>query len=949
MRPPRKVHALPSRCAALGLWGLLFGGGCAATQLPDEPVLKDHALAQRVFEMKSGLRVLVQEDHTSPQVVVTSTFAVGSKDDPVGKEGLAHFVEHLAFRSKPGGEQVWDHLKRTGGAFNAFTAADITEYYTITHKDQLPFLLQLEAWRLARTLEGVTEDVFKVEREVVRNELRQRGETTVGSKVFDETLKQMFPKGHPLGRTLAGTPESMLATQLEDAKAFVKQHYTPDNCTMVIAGDVNPDEVAKLLGMWPAEVLFGPDGPEGPAVKPRKRFNELPTAEPPPPVNTKLVKVKGPVLEPLLMIGWSLPGGLRGKDSKISFAAQALNVALGMGLERKFKDALQGVGAFGYPMVDGSIMVIQASLKQGADPEKIRRRLLDAVANTWAGDEDVRLTQQAYSLYGKWGTATELVRASGDLVTSALGLAEHLAATGRYTFFKDSLEDLASVKNTDVKEFAYKYLKRERAVAVLFEPEHDEVNASASPAGGGHRFGAGSKPNISGMGPDELRQILRKPELAGVAHVQLENGLTLYTVPRKNMPVARIKLRLPGGNATTQPYALARFAKALSYTRCQNHGSLFPVGGRLWDSGGDMSSTVDVEVLAGNLVNGLAVMADTVSCQEASEEYLMNAGEAFDAIAERMTYIRKRQQYKASARLWQELYPGHPYGQIAENVDEIRRVRFSEFQAFIQGHYRPDAAVAVVVGDVSAPEVEVMARKYLGPWTRGRSGASTAPPVPAAPAERKVIVYDRPGASQTMVGLACRLADTSAETLPAADLAESILTESLWELREAWGATYGMYAAIDSRPGGTTHMAMGGAIETPQTGAGLKAMLDLVAKTADAGPNVVTFTSARWDLARAFNRRFADADAAGNAILTAVANGWSPVIWDEYPERLATLTRADVKSVVEPCAEHEIVVLLGDAKVIGPQLEAQGLTVTETVEEEPADDKKKAGDEVTSR
>ncbi len=915
---------------------VIVASGCAATQLPDGPILKEYALPQKVFELKSGLRVLVQEDHSSAQIVVTSTFAAGSKDDPVGKEGLAHFVEHLAFRSKPDGKtQVWDLLKRSGGSFNAFTAADITEYYIVAHKEQLPQLMQLEAWRLLRTIEGVTEEEFAIEREVVRNELRLRGETTVGSRVFDATLKQLFPPKHPLGRTLAGTPASMLATTLQDAHEFVKKHYKPTNCTVVIAGDVNPDEVAKMLGMWPAELLFGPGGPEGPAVPPRPRFKETPAPLPPPPVDTKLVKHKGPVLEPVLMIAWSLPGGLRGDDMKAQFAAQALTVALGMGIERKYKDELESMGAGHLAFADGSVMLIQAQMRPGADPERIRQRILDTVSNTWAGDEEVQLVQQFMASYGKWGTATALVRASGDPVQSALAVAQHLAGTGSHAFFKDSLEDLSRVQWTEVKEFAYAYLKRERAVSVFFEPENDEVRVGAV-AAPEHRLGGDNKPNIAGLGPEELRKIMIPPGLGKVPHFQLDNGLTVYTVPRKSAQVASMTLSLPGGNATVQPMGLASLARGISKTHCNDHGSLMPVGGEIYESGGNVGTIIRMEVLAGNLVNGMAVLSDEVRCQQASEEIHLNLGEMFDVSEARMKRLRERQQYRATERFWQTLYPDHPYGKVSSEPSELRKVRFPELQGFVQGHYRPDAAVAVVVGDVTKQEVEQLTRKYFSPWTRGRSGALTAPPLPPPPATRNVVLFDRPGATQTVVSVGCRLPEIKAELMATADVAEASLTESLWELRAKWGATYGAYAGISRYAGGAAHLTMGGAIETPQTGLGVKAMLDLLEVAGKQGPNLVTFTTSRWDLARKFNRRFADSEAAADAILLATHNGWSASVWDEYPEMLASSTRADVRDLLAECSGHEVVVMVGDAPAIKPLLEQVGVEVTETVDFTPA-------------
>src|SRR4051812_23316229 len=205
----------------LVLWSLIAVSfaGCAAAGLPDNPVLKPYDLKQTDFPLKSGLRIVVQEDHSAPVVALVSAYTVGSSDDPKGREGLAHLVEHLAFRTHFADDApIWDHVKRMGADFNATTQWDFTNYYTIVPKAELKHALQIEAWRLARIVDGVTPEVFATEREVVRQEYRLGTETGVGGKVFDLLAGALFPAGHSLSRRVGGTHESISATTLDDAK-----------------------------------------------------------------------------------------------------------------------------------------------------------------------------------------------------------------------------------------------------------------------------------------------------------------------------------------------------------------------------------------------------------------------------------------------------------------------------------------------------------------------------------------------------------------------------------------------------------------------------------------------------------------------------------------------------------------------------------------------------------
>ena len=293
-------------------------------------------------------------------------------------EGLAHIVEHLVFRSLPGDGKrpLWDVLKRTGASFNASTSADLTSYYAIAHKDRLPELLQLEAWRLTHTLDGVSDADFETERGVVENELRQRYETTIGSRTFDELFARLYPKGHSLSRPIAGTHTSLAAATLADARDFAAAHYRPETCTIVIAGDVSADEVAKLLGKWPAEALFGPQGPSGPKVL--HRLLDRQPAPPPPPVSTTLAPIEAPVTEPLLLVAWSVPGAQRGDDAVLEFAASTLRLALMLGLRSEFDDELLSSSVNATSTVQGSNHVRAGPAAPGrerpAGAERIRRR-----------------------------------------------------------------------------------------------------------------------------------------------------------------------------------------------------------------------------------------------------------------------------------------------------------------------------------------------------------------------------------------------------------------------------------------------------------------------------------------------------------------------------------------------------------------------------------------------
>jgi predicted Zn-dependent peptidase len=229
------------------------------------------------------------------------------------------------------------------------------------------------------------------------------------------------------------------------------------------------------------------------------------------------------------------------------------------------------------------------------------------------------------------------------------------------------------------------------------------------------------------------------------------------------------------------------------------------------------------------------------------------------------------------------------------------------------------------VADVPQTELQPLVQKYFGSWATGGTGSRAAPPAPPAPAERLVQVFDRPKATQSTIEIGCRTASVTAETLPAFDLLEAVTTERAWELRESWGATYGIAASVQTFPGGTGHLVVGGDVETGKTGDAVERLLALLASLGSEGPDFKTFTLKRWDLAREYSRNLATGSAVAAAVLQAKRNGWPADVWDRYPSLLADTTRAAVRDAVKPCAGHEVVTIVGDAAAVRPQLESHGL------------------------
>ena len=206
------------------------------------------------FTLSNGMQVVVLPNHRAPVVLHMVWYKVGSADEPAGKSGVAHLLEHLMFKGTPkhpNGE-FSKTLAQHGGQENAFTSLDYTGYHQTVASDRLEMVMELEADRMTN-LALKPEDVA-TERAVVLEERNQRIENKPGARLRVLANQKFYPQNHPYGRPIIGWREELASVTREDALAFYKDHYAPDNAILVIAGDVAVAQVKRLADKYYAPI-----------------------------------------------------------------------------------------------------------------------------------------------------------------------------------------------------------------------------------------------------------------------------------------------------------------------------------------------------------------------------------------------------------------------------------------------------------------------------------------------------------------------------------------------------------------------------------------------------------------------------------------------------------------------------------------------------------------------
>jgi zinc protease len=218
--------------------------------------------------LPNGLEVILHEDHSTPIVVVNTWYKVGSGDEKPGRTGFAHLFEHIMFmgsQNVPTGQ--FDKLLEAAGANNnGSTTEDRTNYYEALPSNALPLALWLDADRMGHLLPVMDQAKLDLQRDVVKNERRQRVDNVPYGKWRETVLAALYPPDHPYHWPVIGSMADLSAASLDDVKQFFTTYYAPNNATIVIAGDFNRDSALTWVNRYFGGIPHGPAMPPRPVV-----------------------------------------------------------------------------------------------------------------------------------------------------------------------------------------------------------------------------------------------------------------------------------------------------------------------------------------------------------------------------------------------------------------------------------------------------------------------------------------------------------------------------------------------------------------------------------------------------------------------------------------------------------------------------------------------------------
>ena len=407
------------------------------------------------FTLANGLQVVVIPDHRTPVVTQMIWYKVGSADETPGKSGLAHFLEHLMFKgtSKHPAGEFSQTVLRVGGNENAFTSSDYTGYFQRVPREQLGSMMEFEADRMTGLV--LKDENVLPERDVVLEEFNMRVANNPEARLTEQIMAALY-LNHPYGRPVIGWRQEIEKLDREDALAFYKRFYAPNNAILVVAGDVEADEVRPL-----AERTFGVVAAQ-PAISPNRIRPQEPEPAAPRTVTLSDPRVEQPGLRRYYLVP-SATTALPGESAVLDVLAQLMGGGSNSYLYRRLVIdrplAVNAGAAYQGASLDATQFTISASPRPGVTFAQVEQVIDDVIADIGQNGvrsedlERVKTQLIAETVYAQDNQAT-LARWYGGAMSTGLNIED----------IRKWPERVRAVTADQVRDVVLKWFDKKRSV-----------------------------------------------------------------------------------------------------------------------------------------------------------------------------------------------------------------------------------------------------------------------------------------------------------------------------------------------------------------------------------------------------------------------------------------------------------------------------------------------------
>jgi zinc protease len=903
-----------------------------AGNLPAQTGEKLPPIKMQQFTLPNGLKVIFHQDNSTPIVAVSVWYHVGSKNEDTGKTGFAHLFEHMMFQGSKNYEDNYSKpLDEAGANLNGTTDEDRTYYYEVVPSNFLERALYLEADRMGGLLDAMSQEKLDNQRDVVKNERRQRIDNVPGGTASEKIQEIMYPKGHPYNWTPIGSMEDLTAASMDDVKGFFRKYYVPENAILVLSGDFDQKQAKAWIDKYFGAIAKGTTAINRPNTATPKLSGETRKS------------YDDTVPYPRLYMVWHSVPLFAQDEAALDMLSSVLSQGRGSRLQSNIvfqKELAQSVFAFNNTSEIAGVFQVTATAARGKTLEDIEKEVnaeIERIKKDPPTAEEMNRalnSVESQSIYG---------------LQNALGLngriSNYVGYKGQADYFQPDLDRYRKVTAADVQRVANTYLGSDRLV-MSFLP------AKAGGTGSPRMNPDANKPSSTGEKKKDTAKLaeetarLPKPgpnpkfALPPIQKAKLSNGLNVWIVQRHNLPIVSANLVLRSGG-TLDPEDKAGVSSFTSNmlnqgtrTRTANDiaNQLQALGSSVNPGPGWDSSNVAMQTLTKNLDQTLDIFSDIVlNPAFPAAELESNRRRALNFLG-----ARKANPSAVSDIVYNKvLYGNQPYSrQLSGDEKSVKAVTREDLVKFYDANYRPNNATLIVVGDVDSKTLIPKLEKALGGW---KSADVTPMGAPAAEMMGKPGIYlvDKPNAAQSSVAIGQVGVDRSNPDYYALQVMNSILggggsARLFNNLREDKGYTYGAYSRFQYRRGAGPFSASA-EVQTAVTKESVVEFMKELNGIRGAIPVSTTeLEQNKQGIIRRYPSGFETIGQISGQLSNLVVYDLPDSYFNDFIQKINAVTIDDVNRVANKYLDPSkmSIVIVGDRKAIEDKLKTLGYSIT---------------------
>ncbi len=876
------------------------------------------------YRLKNGLRVVFHQDRSTPVVAVNVWYHVGSKNEAPGRTGFAHLFEHMMFQgSKNYGDGYLGAMDEAGANVNGTTNEDRTYYYEVVPSNFLERALYLEADRMGGLLDAMSQEKLDNQRDVVKNERRQRVDNQPYGTEGEKIGEIMFPKGHPYNWSVIGSMEDLSAASLEDVKSFFRTYYVPNNAVLVLAGSFDEKQAKAWI-----EKYFGPIA----------KGAEISRPTPPQPALDKEIRTRVEDAVPLsrMSMVWHSVPQFSADEAALDMLGNILSSGRGSRLQSNLvygKEIAQNVFANNGTNEIAGLFQITATAKQGKTLEENEKEINAEIDRIKAAPPTAdEMTRALNAIESQTIFRLQTVLGKGGQLSNFVGY------RGKPDFFQEDLDRYRKVTAADIQRVANKYLTANRLI-ISYVPRkgaapamNANVNKPASTA---------TKKRDEGLLAKQ-KAMLPKPgpnptfALPAIEKTKLSNGLNVWIVKQNELPIVSMNLVLNTGGSLdpADKSGVASFTANMlnqgTKSRSANDiaNQLQSIGASVGAQAGWDSTNVSMQSLTKNLDQALDIYADiVVNPTFPNAEFESNRRRLLGQL-----FQRKSNPTAVSDVVFNKvLYGAQPYGQqLSGDEKSVKAFNRDDLASFYAKNYGPSGNTLIVVGDVESKTLMPKLDKAFADWKTGGSAAMVNPDSKMM-GRPGIYLVDKPGAAQSSVSIGQVGIDRANPDYYAVQVMNAILgggggARLFMNLREDKGYTYGAYSRFTFRRGAGPFAASA----EVQTGSTKESVVEFMKELNGIRGSIPVsndeLETNKQSLIRRFPSGFETVGQISGQLANLVVYGLSDTYFNEYISNVNAVTLQDVNRVANKYIDPSkmAIVIVGDRKVVEPRLKELG-------------------------